>query len=244
MRSIASVTRWAAYLLVATTLLVVIVACPEGPSGEPGQPGQPGLPGQPGQPGQPAGIPPINSGSIAAVAATAGETVTIDAATYFTEPQGEALVYAASSSATDVATASAEGSVVSITGVAAGTATISVTATDPGGLSSTQTFVVTVTAADSVPTVEPIMTPCGAEPMLKKKETCEEAVTSTQALESGDTNIVSVALKSGTVSTWVVTAKNKGSTTLRVVDKATKGVARIKQIEVVNTAPTRSRQGP
>jgi hypothetical protein len=75
--------------------------------------------------------------------------------------------------------------------------------------------------------------------MLKKDETCEKGVLATQTLESGDTNIVSVALKTGTTGTWTVTAKSKGSTTLRVVDKTTKEVARTIQATVVNTAPER-----
>ena len=54
-------------------------------------------------------------------------------------------------------------------------------------------------------------------------------------------NIFEVAVKADTGGLiWVVTAKAKGKTTLRVIDKATKDVVRTKQAEVVNTAPARS----
>jgi hypothetical protein len=213
---------------------VVIVACPEGPAGETGGTGGTGETGETG------GVPPIKTGAIPAATAQVGGTpTTVDVAKYFHEPQGEALTYEATSSKPAVATVSVKGSVVTITGVAAGTATITVSANDPGGLASPDhTFDVTVTAAGPVAMA---MMPCAAAPMLKTKETCEETVASGQELESGDSSIFGVAVKKDTGGLiWVVTAKAKGKTTLRVVDKATKGVALIKQATVVNTAPERS----
>ena len=73
-----------------------------------------------------------------------GVSTTVTASSYFTDPDGDALTYSASSSKTSVATASISGSTVTVTSKATGTTTITVTATDTGSLSATQTFSVTV----------------------------------------------------------------------------------------------------
>lgn len=64
---------------------------------------------------------------------------------HFSDPDGDSLSFTASSSATSVATVGiASNGVITVTIVGAGTATISITATDPGGLSVTDDFTVTV----------------------------------------------------------------------------------------------------
>lgn len=67
-----------------------------------------------------------------------------DATATFSDPDGDRLTYSATSSNTRVATATVEGSVLTIAAVGAGQAEIRVTATDPGGLSASLTFEVTV----------------------------------------------------------------------------------------------------
>ena len=74
---------------------------------------------------------------------TVGDTVTLDISEHFTDPDGDALSYAAASSDTSVAAASVSGSRVAVVTVAKGTATITVTAADPEGLSAKQGFEVT-----------------------------------------------------------------------------------------------------
>ena len=91
---------------------------------------------------------PATVGTIPAATVRAGESVSVNASSYFSDPDGDALTYSASSSSTGVATASVSGSTVTVAGVAEGPATIRITATDPGGLSAVQTFSVTVTAGD------------------------------------------------------------------------------------------------
>lgn len=88
-------------------------------------------------------------GSISDRTITAGEASTVDASSYFSDPDGDALIYTASSSRTSVATASVSGSTVTVRGVAEGTASIRITATDRGALSAIQTFGVTVEAGSS-----------------------------------------------------------------------------------------------
>ncbi|MDE0357747.1 MAG: putative Ig domain-containing protein [Gammaproteobacteria bacterium] len=89
---------------------------------------------------------PRTVGTIPAMTVTAGSSENVNASSYFRDPDGDALTYTASSSRTSVATVRVSGRTVTVAGVAAGTAMISVTATDPGGLSAVQTFGVTVEA--------------------------------------------------------------------------------------------------
>ena len=79
---------------------------------------------------------PTAVGSIAAQTIVAGESVTVNVAGNFSDPDGNTLSFAAASSDAAVATASVSGSSVTINGVSAGSATVTVTATDPGGLSA------------------------------------------------------------------------------------------------------------
>ena len=96
--------------------------------------------------------PPAAVGSISARSVTVGDDVSVDdASPYFSDPDGDILTYTATSSNTGLATASVSGSTVTVNGVAEGSATITVTATDPGGLSATQSFDVTVDRANQSP---------------------------------------------------------------------------------------------
>ena len=69
---------------------------------------------------------------------------TLDLSGHFTDPDDDALTYEGETSDADVATVSIDGSNATITGVAAGTATITFTASDPEGLSAGQEAMVTV----------------------------------------------------------------------------------------------------
>ena len=80
-----------------------------------------------------------------------GSTLDLDVSQTFADPDGDALTYAVSSSAPRVVTVLAAGARVTLTAVAEGTATIRVTATDPGGLSATQSFTATVTGPSNRP---------------------------------------------------------------------------------------------
>ena len=84
--------------------------------------------------------PPIARGTISSIVVQVGQTESVDVSSYFTEPDGEQLVYGATSSNPEVATTSVAGGTVRVAAVAKGTTSITVTATDPGGLSAMQTF--------------------------------------------------------------------------------------------------------
>ena len=83
-------------------------------------------------------------GEIGGVEVLVDGVAELDVAAYFTDPDGDELVYAAASADTIRAMVSMSGSMLTVTGVAAGSATVTVTATDPGGLSARQSFTVTV----------------------------------------------------------------------------------------------------
>ena len=90
-------------------------------------------------------VPPAPAavGSIEAATLTEGATHMVTASDYFA---GEGVTYTAESSDPGVATVAVDGAVVTVTAGAAGSATITVTATNAGG-SAEQSFAVTVAAA-------------------------------------------------------------------------------------------------
>ena len=94
---------------------------------------------------------PLPRGTIPSMTIAAGETASFDVSQYFSEPDGETLVYSAASSDPAIATVSVTGSSVAVTGTAKGTTTVAVMATDPGGLSATQSFPATVPNRPPVP---------------------------------------------------------------------------------------------
>ena len=96
--------------------------------------------------------PMVSGTAIADVMMTVGDAAVMrDASAAFTEADGDAVTYDATSSNTDAATVSVSGSMISIMAVAAGDSTVSVTASDKDGTSDAVTFMVTVEAANSDP---------------------------------------------------------------------------------------------
>ena len=81
-----------------------------------------------------------------------GGSTTISLSSKFSDPDGNTLSYTARSSQTSVVTESVSGSTLTIAPVAAGTATVTVTASDTGSLSASQGFAVTVELPPSPPT--------------------------------------------------------------------------------------------
>ena len=128
---------YAASLLVA--LLAGTLSCGGDGSTAPTPPPPPPPPPPP--------APPTAVGSIPDQALEEGESVTIDASTYFRDPNGDALSYAAESSSGNVAEVTTAGANVTVTATGPGTATATVTASDPGGLSANQSFGVVVSGS-------------------------------------------------------------------------------------------------
>ena len=99
---------------------------------------------------------PVRVGAIPAQTLGVGETAMVNVAGYFNDPDGDALTYTAASSNAATASVAVVGSVVTITAVAQGVASVTVTARDTGGLSAQQTMTVAVpnrgpTAVGTIP---------------------------------------------------------------------------------------------
>ena len=108
------------------------------------------------RPPEPVGVlPPLRLGVDEAA-------VTVEVASAFRDPDGDALTYRATSSALGVVTVQAAGARVTLAAVGAGTAMVEVTATDPDGLSATQTFRVRVTVPFTDDPIVPGVTPVRA----------------------------------------------------------------------------------
>ena len=80
--------------------------------------------------------PPVAVEELEPIVLHVGDEHAVDVTHYFSDPDGDTLMFSAFSQNSAVATASVSGSSATITAVSAGSATISVSATDPGGLSA------------------------------------------------------------------------------------------------------------
>ena len=76
-----------------------------------------------------------------------GDTIALNVALFFSDPDGDALTYTASSSDRLVVTVSMTGSTATAVAVAVGTAMLTVTATDPDELSASLSVMVAVAPA-------------------------------------------------------------------------------------------------
>ena len=88
--------------------------------------------------------PPQAVGAIPDQSVSVGETAAVDVSSYFSDPDGDVLSYAAASSNAGVAGASVSGSSLTVAALAPGVATVTVSASDPEGGAALQTVQVTV----------------------------------------------------------------------------------------------------
>ena len=175
-------------------------------------------------------------GTIPSQTVTVGGTTTINLANYFSDPDGDTLTYTASSSDTTKATVSVSEATLTITPagislVAEGTATITVTASDPGGLTATQTFAVSVALPNRAPvaigTIPSQTVTVGetttvnlgnyfSDPdgeMLSYTGTSSDTTKATVSVSGATLTITPAALKSKGTATITVTASDAGGLT-------------------------------
>ena len=177
---------------------------------------------------------------------TGDGSLDVDVSSYFSDADGDELTFSnAVSSNTDVATVEMSASTLTITAVAAGVSTISVTASDPDGESVTGSLELTVSAPD------PTMIPDAVDLAMRKLDTdgdteadvfptYEQEFTEGYTLQTKDSSIVNVVRTGATDSgnQWRLTARSKGSTTVYVNDANNVEAGQI-TVTVLNSPPLR-----
>lgn len=108
---------------------------------------------------EPPNRPPTVTSSIPARTITVGDAAVIDLSAHFSDPDGDALAFAAESDDPTIATATIAENTLTVAATGQGTTDIAVTARDPSGLTATQSFSVTVPnrppiLTDSIPNLE------------------------------------------------------------------------------------------
>ncbi|MDE0393202.1 MAG: hypothetical protein OYK82_00335 [Gammaproteobacteria bacterium] len=107
---------------------------------------EPTAPARPDTATEPANRAPAVAGMLPAVMLTEGGAAeAVELSAYFRDPDGDTLVYTAASSDAAVAHVAVEGAALNLTARGIGEASVTVTATDPDGLSASQGFAVAVT---------------------------------------------------------------------------------------------------
>ena len=168
------------------------------------------------------------------------ETADLDLSSYFSDPDGDALAYTAAASDAAVADAGVEGAAMTVTAVAKGEATVTVTATDTEGLTATQMFAVTV------PNRAPMSTGAMEERILEVGETAAldlsdyfsdpdgDALAYTAT--SSDAAVMGVEVSDGALT---VTALGKGSATVTITatDTDDESVTHEWVVSAANQAP-------
>ena len=148
-------------------------------------------------------------------------TATIDLGRHFVDPGGDPLAFQAASSDTGVVSASVTGNVLTLTAVSAGASDITITASDPGGLSAAQTFRATVEPA---PNRGPLVSAPILGRTLKLNE--NEKATVDLALYFTDPDGDPLTFEATSSNTRVVTAGvSNGTLTLLAQDLGTANVS-------------------
>ncbi|MXX54551.1 MAG: hypothetical protein F4X11_10390 [Acidobacteria bacterium] len=178
---------------------------------------------------------PRPEGAIPAQTVEVGRGATVNASRYFSDPDGDVLTYAASSSNGGVAGASVSGSTVTITAVSPGSATITVTARDPDGLTATQQARVTVPQPNRAPR------PVGTVPSQTLNPGGSATVNASQYFSDPDGDPLTystissnsgVATASVSGSTVRIRAMNAGSATITVTARDPGGLSAAQRVSV------------
>ena len=177
--------------------------------------------------------PPAAVGTIDDRELMVGDSTLLDVSAYFTEPDGQALSYTAAVSDSSRLTVSARGAVLTLVAVARGTVVVTVTATDPGGLTGTQSFQVKVpnrapVAVDSIAarTIEADRTDTlDASPYFADPD----GDTLSYAADVSDSSVVAASVAGSTVT---VTALGKGEAVVTVTATDDEGLAATQRFQV------------
>ena len=187
--------------------------------------------------------PPVAVGSIPSLTLTEGESATVDASQFFSDPDGDQLTYSATSSNTSVLTVSVSGSNVTANALAAGTAIATVTATDPDGLSASHTVGVNVQSANQAPVVSDTIP---AQDLTEGDTVTIDASghfsdpdgdALTFSAASGDTDVATAAVDGSTVT---IIAVAEGTATVTVTATDPEGASAMQEVAVTVEAANRA----
>ena len=197
----------------------------------------------------PANNPPTVR-TISSVSLVVAETEPITLSEYFTDPEGEALTYTADSSNDAIATVTDPdaNSMITITAVAAGRTTISITANDGTNAAVSQTFRVTVTDASVPDNNQPYRTAPLPDLTGLKVDVSPDPIDLSNHFEDDeddkldytaspdDAGVVTVEV-SGSMLTITVVAPGTTTINVNVADDANNQVRGSFNVTVVNQAP-------
>ena len=158
---------------------------------------------------------PVPVGTLDAVSLSTGATVTVAVGTAFEDDDGDVLSYRSATSDRNVAVAHISGDAVVVTGVAAGEATVTVTASD-GALTADQTFAVVVGNAKpqavGVLADRTLLIP--SDPVTLEASTAFHDADGDTLTYEADSSNEDVATASASGSSVVIEALAVGSTTI------------------------------
>lgn len=167
-----------------------------------------------------------------------GDTLTEDVAGLFTDHDDDSLTFAATSSDAAVATASVSGDTLTVEAVAKGSATVTVSATDPGDESAEFAFTVTVPnrepeAVDAIP-AQTLTVPDTVKLVVSMYFTDPDGDELTYEAVSSDTGVAEALAKGDTVQIAAMTA---GSVTVAVTAMDPEGLEVTQEVSVTVQAP-------
>ena len=174
-----------------------------------------------------------------------GSTGTLNLGSYFSDPDGDALAYSASTDDTSIAAVNLSGATMIITPIGTGKTTVTASATDPDGLSGTQSFTVKVNQSSqtliTIGVIGTITLTAGggaAEMNIGHHFSNLNGGALTYAAVSSDTAVVTVSLSGTTLSITPITA---GTATVQVIAADSEGSSATQTIPVVvNPQPNRA----
>ena len=183
---------------------------------------------------------PVAVDAVPAQSIFVGDTASVDVSAYFNDPDGDALSYSVANSDATVVSASVAGSVVSLTAITQGISTVTVTASDPDGLSAEQDIAVTVpnrapTALDTIPS-RTLLAGNTLEFDLARYFIDPDGDSLTFTAASANVGVASVE---SVGSTLTITARAPGSTrvTVTVADPAGMAIQQLFAVTVPNREP-------
>ena len=183
---------------------------------------------------------PVLSDSISDAEVFVGDAIEVSLSEHFGDPDGDELSYGAESSDEGVAAVSASGGDLEVAGVSQGSATVTVTATDAGGLSAEQGFVVTVPnrvpeLSDSISDAE-VFVGDAIEVSLSEHFSDPDGDELSYGAESSEEGLVAVKVSGDTLE---VAGVSQGSATVTVVASDAGGLSAEQgfMVTVPNRAP-------